>query len=77
MQLKKSSENVNRSFDNEGNVSENIDRIQYQILDDNDNVVGNANIGTGYANANFNLSGFSSIDEGERKLSELFGITSE
>lgn len=73
MELKKQSENVNRSFDNEGNASERIDSIQYNILDSEGYTIGNANIGNGYGNANINISGFSTIAEGEAKMKALFG----
>lgn len=73
MELKKQSENVNRSYDNDGNAKERIDSIQYNILDPEGNTIGSANIGNGYANANINLSGFSTIAEGEERMKALFG----
>lgn len=77
MELKKQSENINRSYNAEGEMTERIDSVQYEIVDDNGNSVGNASIGNGYANANLNISGFSSIAEGEAKLAAMFGIAAE
>lgn len=73
MELQKQSENVNRSYDKEGNAKERIDSIQYDILDSEGNTIGNANIGNGYANASINISGFSTIAEGEERMKALFG----
>ncbi len=77
MELRKQSENINRSYNAEGEMTERIDSVQYEIVDDKGNSVGNASIGNGYANANLNISGFSTIEEGERKLGELFGKISK
>lgn len=76
MRLRKTSESVNRSFSAEGESSERIDSISYEILDNDGNVVGNANIGNGYGNASINIGGFSSLAEGEDRLREAFGMES-
>lgn len=68
MKLRKTSESVNRSFNAEGNPSERINDVQYEILNADGNVIGNANIGNGYANASISLSGFSTIAEGEEQV---------
>lgn len=73
MELKKQSWNTHHEIDADGNENERIDSINYQIFDSNGHAIGNANIGNGYANANFNLSGFSTIAEGEEKMKEIFG----
>lgn len=73
MQLKKQSWNTRSEVNAEGATTDRVTDINYQILDNEGNVIGNANIGNGYANANFNFSGFSTIEEGEEKLKGLFG----
>lgn len=73
MELRKQSENINRAYDNNGGFNDSIDSVQYQILDSEGNVIGSANISSSYADANFNISGFSTIEEGEKKLKTLFG----
>ena len=75
MKLVKTNENVTRTFDAEGNAEERIDNASFDIRDNNGNAIGNANIGIGYASANCSLSGFISIEDGEAKLKEIFGIS--
>lgn len=77
MELKKQSENLNRAYDLEGNVTERIDSVQYDILNNEGNVIGNANVYSGGLNASFNLSGFSTIEDGERQLAEIFSKLKE
>lgn len=77
MELRKESENLNRSYDAEGNSNERIDNVQYQILDSKGNVIGNASVSNGYANANFNISDFATIEEGEQRLAAIFGELKE
>lgn len=74
MELRKTNESVNRSFSAEGEASERIDNASYEILDKDGTVIGNANIGNGYGNANISISGFASIKEGEDRLRETLGI---
>lgn len=77
MELKKQSENINRSYNAEGEMTERIDSVQYNIIDADGNTVGNATVGNGYANASLNFSGFSGIAEGEAKLADMLGIADE
>lgn len=71
MEIKKESENVRRSFAGE-TQSETIESVQYNVLDDNGNVVGNATVWNGSANVNFSLSGFNSVAEGAARVEALF-----
>lgn len=77
MELKKQSENINRSYNAKGDMTERIDSVQYNIIDADGNTVGNATVGNGYANANLNFSGFSGIAEGEARLADMLGIAAE
>lgn len=84
MKLVKTNERWDRPFNN-GVVSESrLESVQYNVTDNDGNSIGNANISLGNASANVNLGGtsanislygFSSIEEGEAKMKELFGIT--
>lgn len=71
MEIKKSNETINRSYVGES-PTDVIENIQYNILDETGNVIGNATIWNGSANVNFSLSGFSNVSEGESMLSEIF-----
>lgn len=71
MEIKKSNETINRSYVGES-PTDVVENIQYNILDENGNVIGNATIWNGSASVNFSLSGFNSVSEGETKLSEIF-----
>lgn len=73
MELKKQSWNTHHEIAPNGSENERIDSINYNILDTDGNVIGSANIGNGYGYANFNLSGFATIEEGEEKMQALFG----
>ncbi len=75
MDLRKTSENVSRIFDAEGNAQERVENENFEILDSNGTAVGSANVGIGYAGVNINISGFESVADGEAKLKELLGIT--
>ncbi|MBD5332191.1 MAG: hypothetical protein HDR97_00360 [Bacteroides sp.] len=75
MKLVKTNESWSRSFDSNGEEANNrLDLVQFNIVDDNGTTVGNASVWQGNASVNINLSGFSTIEEGEAKLKELFGI---
>lgn len=76
MQLRKTNEKVNRTF-NEGQQTENIESIQFQIVDDAGKAVGNASIGETWGNASLNISGFTTIEEGKTKLLALFNNETE
>lgn len=75
MELKKTNETISRSYDDQGHAADRVDSATYNIVDPEGNVIGSANIGQGYGNANIQLSNFSSIEEGEAKLKKTFGIT--
>ena len=77
MKLVKTNESWQRSFD--ANGEEATDRLtdrQYNIVDDEDRVVGSSTIHSSHADVNiYGIGGFSTIEEGEAKLKALFGIT--
>lgn len=74
MDLKKTNENILRSYDAEGNATERTDNANYQIIDTDGNVIGSANISQGYANVNLNISGFNGIDQGEQQIRAILAI---
>ncbi|MBD5237380.1 MAG: hypothetical protein HDS62_07615 [Bacteroidales bacterium] len=74
MELKKINENVTRTFDAEGEATERVENISYEVRDNGGTVIGNASVGNGYANLNVNLYGMDSIEEGETALKELLGV---
>ncbi len=77
MKLVKTNENINRSFNSEGGSEDRVESANYAIVDAEDNQVGNATIlAHGRAEVRVNeIYGFSSIEEGEAKVKELFGIS--
>lgn len=74
MELKKINENVTRTFDAEGEATERVEAISYEVRDNAGTVIGNASVGNGSAYLNVNLYGFNSHEEGETALKELLGI---
>lgn len=71
MEIKKSNETINRSYVNE-TPTDVVENVQYNVLDENGNVIGNATVWNGSANVNFSLSGFNNVSDGETKLNALF-----
>lgn len=74
MQLRKTSENINRTYNPKGEAAERVDSIQYDIVDAGGAAIGSAQAGHGWANASVSLGGLSSIEEAEAKLAAIFGI---
>ncbi len=76
MELRKTSENNNRNFDAEGNVSYSSENANYSINDSDGNEIGSIslNVSNGSGNANICINGVSSITEGETKVKALLGI---
>lgn len=77
MELRKLNERITNTFDQEGNVTTNVDSKEYNIIDADGNDVGSATVRNGHIQANINFSGFSGIAEGEAKLAAMFGIDAE
>lgn len=77
MKLVKENETWSRSFGPNGSESsEQLTGRQFLVVDNDGRVVGNATVNQTNAYVNIhNLSGFSTVEEGEAKLKELFGIT--
>lgn len=71
MEIKKVRETINRSFENDSQ-SDKIENVLYNILDDNENVIGTTTVWEGNASVNFTLSGFASIEEGAARVETLF-----
>ncbi len=76
MKLIKTTENSNRNFDTEGNVSYRSESANYTINDEDGNSIANAsvNIDNDYGNVTINFSNICSLEAGEEKLKEVFGI---
>ena len=77
MKLVKENETWSRSFGPNGSESsEQLTGRQFLVVDNDGRVVGNATVNQTNAYVNIHsLTGFTSIEEGEAKLKELFGIT--
>ncbi len=73
MELRKTNENINRSFNEQGESEDRVESANYAIVDADGNTIGSANISNGNLNANINIYGFSSIAEGEEKLMGVLG----
>lgn len=76
MKLVKTNQQWTQSFSPDGEETTNrLDSVQYNIVDDGNNVIGSATIYPTNANVNiYGLGGFTSIEEGEAKLKALFNI---
>lgn len=86
MELKKTNEKWDRSFNAEGAESGNkLESVQFNIKDDDGNSIGNANINQYNGNANINIpnaghadvniNGYSSIEQGIETLKAVLGIS--
>ena len=68
MNLEKVSESVNRNYNGES-VSEEVTNVSYNICENNE-VIGSANISSGYLSVNVQMSG--TMDEIKAKVEALF-----
>lgn len=76
MELKKTNEKWDRTFNENGEETNTLESVQLNVLDDNDNIIGNASVGNGYANVNiYNIGSFNGVTEGLTKLKELLNVT--
>ena len=67
-------EQVERTYPN-GKQKERVTSIQFNLVDDDGAVIGDATVGDSYVNMNLNnMSGFNSLDEGVSKLKSIFNI---
>lgn len=74
MELKKTSEQVTHTYDEQGNITTRVDSVNYAVIDDNGVNVGNANCYNGSASLNLNISA-QTIEEGAQKLVEMLNAT--
>lgn len=85
MKLVKTNERVDRPFDANGDALESrLESIMYNVLDDEGNVIGNANINQYNGNANINIpdmghadvsvNSYGSFENGEALLKMMLGI---
>lgn len=76
MELVKTNEKWDRSFNSEGEESGNrLESVQFNIKDDEGNSIGNAYVNQGNGNANLSIYGYSTVEEGVEKLKELLGVS--
>lgn len=76
MELVKTNERWDRSFDAEGAESGNsLQSAQFNVKDDEGNIIGNAYVNQGNASVNLNIYNFGSVEEGVEKLKELLGVS--
>lgn len=76
MKLRKTSEQVTRSYDEQGNMTAHVNSAEYAVIDNEGNTVGSASCYNGSANLNLNVSA-PTIAEGAQKLAEMLNATVE
>lgn len=75
MNLKKTNENISRTFDEEGVAQDHINQIDFQATDEEGNVIGSA--WAQPSRVHFELDfyeGFESAEQAAAKLRETLGI---
>lgn len=77
MELRKTSESVRNTYENGVQNGSVVESVQYNVLDSEGNVVGNATVWQSSASVNFSLSGFSGIEAGETAIKAALGIAAE
>lgn len=77
MQLKKQSESVSRTFAKDGSAKERIETVQYEVTDNDGNLIGGASVYSGGASVSVSLSGFATIEEGVERVEALFAKLSD
>ena len=85
MKLLKTNERWDRPFENVEAAESTLESVQYEVRDDEGNVIGNANINqyNGSASVNFpnggsaniNANGYSTIEKGVEMLKTVMGIS--
>ena len=76
MELRKTSENVNRTFDAEGNPEERVESASFEIRDDGGETIGHATVWPTHMSVSIpEIYGFDGIAGGEARLKEMFGIS--
>ena len=85
MELVKTNERWDRPFENGEAAESKIESVQYEVRDDEGNVIGSANLNqwTGTVNvtipevghADITVNGYSSIEKGEETLKAVLGIS--
>lgn len=76
MKLVKTNENSSRNYDRDGNVSHRSENASYGIVDDDGNVMANASVSITNESGSLSVSinDIDTVDEGEDRIRELFGI---
>ena len=76
MNLKKTNENISRTFDEEGVAQDHINQIDFQATEEEGNVIGSAWAQPSQAHLEINLYGnFESAEQAAAKLKEVLGIS--
>lgn len=76
MELKKTGEGLNRSFNELGEAIESVNMIQFNVVED-DQTVGNVTLYADQAVINLTISGFNGMESGEAKVKELLAMIGE
>ena len=79
MQLRKTTEKISRSFNEEGQQTETVENRRYDIFDAEGIAIGNIDMAPTYANISLHLSSFNDIDGAEAAIRKTLaeGITEE
>lgn len=74
MELKKTSEQVTRTYDEQGNMTARVDSANYAVYDNNGVNIGNATCYNSHAEINVHIPA-QSTTEGVQKLAEMLNAT--
>lgn len=85
MRLEKTNERWDRPFENGEAAESKIESVQFNVKDDEGNIIGSANIGQWNGSASINLpevgnarvevNGYSTIEKGVEMLKSVMGIS--
>ena len=85
MKLVKTNERWDRPFENGEEGASKLESVQFNVTDNEGNVIGNAHVGQYNGNANINfpdggnasvgVSGYPTIEKGEETLKAVLGIS--
>ena len=75
MELKKTSENINRQFDENGNAIDRIDSVNFEVVDSEGVIIGRSTVYQGRIRIDMpEVYGTNTIEEGVERLKSIFGI---
>ena len=75
MELRKTSENINRQFDENGNAIDRIDSVNFEVVDGDGVILGRSTVYQGRIRIDMpEVYGTNTIEEGVERLKSIFGI---